>query len=395
MEKIKGLCDKRVWRGKDLTELRKLLEWLDRITVLETVCSADVELLSLKKGVVSAQGTLPFRRFSPFMGELPGVALPLENAENKERLAPLVKELKQNCLMLMHGSDKFFTADSLIPTMTQRIGAGGTNAGRPSFKRDAYFAELLEVEEQDVKMLIRSIDGVKKVFAMHSARYGFVPQTMILDIVDQIEHGLGKPVCKYWEVTNARTEVYLEFPEKAADFAKTYGLPEKIVPGLKLITSDVGESSVCAIGTWRRENVPLGYEVYTRKHVGKIEPDKVLEQISQRIFAKYDRIPKRLCELMKIEVDSPIDCVDSIFEQIKVKDEIGVRRMPQLQSIMRDQFNYIVRYTAFDVAMALMALPDMVQGLPKGVQKKFTDCIAQAVFADYEEYRTTLVAIPA
>lgn len=395
MKSVKDLCDKRVWSGTELDDLRALLEWMDRITVLVTVCSADIELLSLKKGVVSAPGTLPFRRFSPFKGELPGVTLPLENEENRSKLAPLVKELKQNCLMLMHGKDKFFTADTLIPTLAQRIGAGGTNASRPSFKRDAYFAELLEVEEQDVKLLIRQIDGVKKAYAMHSNRYGFVPQTMILDIIDQIEHGLGKPVCKKWEVTNAKTEIYLEFPEKANDFARTYGVPKKIVPGLKLITSDVGESSVCAVGTWRLEGMPLGYEVYTRKHVGKVEPEKILEQISQRIFAKYDRIPKRLCELMKVEIDNPLDCAESIFEQIKMKDVIGVRRMPQLQAIMRDQFNCIVRYTAYDVAIAMMALPDMVIGMPKSIQTKFADCIASAVFADYEEYKTTLVAIPA
>ena len=395
MEKVKDLSDQRIWRGKRLEDLRSLLERLDKATTLETVCSVDVELLSLKKGVVSPPGTLTFCRYSPFNGEMPGVALPLENDENKQKLAPLVKELKHNCLMLMHGKDKYFTADTLIPTMAQRIGAGGTNVNRPSFKRDAYFAELLAVEEQDIKMLVRSIDGVKKAFAMHSARYGLVPQTMILDIIDQIEHGLGKPVCKWWEVSNAKTEVYLEFPEKADDFAATYRMPKKIGPGMRLITSDVGESSVCANGTWRLEGVPLGYEVYTRKHVGRIDPVTVLNQIGERIFAKYDRIPKQLCELMKIDVEEPLDCVDSVFEQIKLKEEIGVRRMPQLQSIMRDQFNYVASYTAYDVAIAIMALPDMVVGLPKGIQRKFTDCIAGSVFADYEEHKTKLVAIPA
>lgn len=395
MENIVDLSDRRVRTGKSLEDLQKLLIYMDSITTLKTVSSADVELLSLKKGVISAPGTLPFRRYNPFMGELPGVALPLENDENKARLAPLVKELKQNCLMLMHGEDKYFTADNLIPTMTLRIGAGGTNAKRPSFKRDAYFAELLGVTEQDVKLLIRSVDGIKKVFAMHSDRYTYVPQTTILDIIGQIEHGLGKPVCKRWEVTNSKTEVYLEFPEKAQDFAKTYRVPKKIIPGLRLITSDVGESSVCAIGTWRLEGTPLGFEVFTRKHIGRIDTVKVLEQISQKIFAKYDRIPKRLCELMLIEVDSPMDCVDSVFEQIKLKDKLGVRRTAQLRSIMVDQFNYIVRYTAYDVAIAILGLPDSVIGMPKGVHKTFSDCIADAVFADFEEYKEELVAIPA
>ena len=395
MENVRDLADRRVWRGRRLEGLRTLLEQLDQVTTLERVSSADVELLSLKKGVVTAPGTLTFFRHNPFMGELPSVALPLEDEKNRERLEVLVKELKHNRLMLKHGDNKYFTADSLIPTMTARIGAGGINAKRPSYKRDAYFAELLGVTEQDVQLLVRTFDGVRKVFAMHSDRYTIVPQTTILDIIGQIESGLGKPVCRQWEVSNAKTEVYLEFPEKAADFAKTYNLPKKIVPGLRLITSDVGDSSVCAIGTWRLGNAPLGYEVYTRKHTGRVDTEKILDQIGQRIFAKYDRIPKRLCELMKVEVPEPMDCVDSIFEQIGLKDKIGVRRMAQVREIVRDQFNYVVKYTAYDVAIAIMALPDMVVGMTKGVQQVFADCISGAVFADYEEYKTQLVAIPA
>lgn len=395
MRSIADLSDKRIWRGKDMQELQRVLEYLDQITTIETLSSVDVELLSLKKGVVSAPGTLSFRRYHPLEDELPSVALPLENAENKARLAPLVRELKQNGLMLMNEKDKFFTADTLISTMALRIGTGGSNIKRPSFKRDAYFAELLGVEEQDVKLLVRSVDGIKKAFAMHSGRYTLVKQTLILDIIGNIAHGLGKPVCKNWEVTNSRTEVYLEFPQKAMDFTKTYGLPKKVVPGLRLITSDVGESSVCAIGTWRLDGTPFGVEVYTRKHVGRIDPEKILKQIGQKIFVKYDRLPQRLCELMRIEISNPNDCIESVLRQINLQEKIGIRRVKQLQEIVQDQFARTARYTAYDIAVAILALPDTVHGISKHILKKFTDCIAQAAFVDYEEWRTPLVAIPA
>lgn len=395
MDDVRCLTDNREWKGNDLETLRQLLEQIEQSTSLDKVNTADIEFLSLKKGVMTTPGHMPFRRYNPFMGEMPGVALPLETTENRQRLEPLLKELKKNCLMIKHGDDKYFTADSLIPTLALRIGAGGTNSKRPSFKRDAYFTELLGYVEQDVKLLSRKVGDVKKAFALHSEKYTYVPQTMILDIIDHISHGLGTPVCRWWKVSNAKTEVYLEFPEKAKDFSLRYRLPKTMVPGLHLITSDVAESSLCAIGTWRLKRAPLGTEVYARKHTGRIDPDNVLEQISRKIFAKYDKIPQRLCELMMIEVADVMDAVESVFEQINLADVLGKRRMKELLTIMEQQFNAAGKHTAYDVATTIMMLPDMIEGLPASVQQRFADCVSKAVFADYKEYETPLVAIPA
>lgn len=392
---IKDLTDKRIWSGNNLDDLKTLLEEIDQHTELYRVSSVDVELLSLKKGFVTTSGKPIFKRYNPIHGEQLEIALPLETEENKERLLPLVKELKQNRLMLRCGDNKYFTAESLIPTMTMRIGSGGANAKRPSFKRDAYFAELLGVAEQDVQLLIRRVDDVKKIFAMYSNRYTLVPQTVILDIINQIEHGLGKPVCKRWIVSNARTEVQLDFPERARDFARMYNLPDKIIPGLRLITSDVGESSVCAIGTWKLRERTIGSDVYMRKHTGRIVPEKILEQIDRCIFAKYEKIPKTLCELMKIDIREPMAAVESVFQQINLKDAIGMRREQQLCKIMEPQFNPRLKYTAYDIATTVMALSASIQGMSPTVEKRFANCVIGAVFADYREYENTLVAIPA
>lgn len=392
---IKDLTDKRIWSGNNLDDLKTLLEEIDQHTELYRVSSVDVELLSLKKGFVTTSGKPIFKRYNPIHGEQLEIALPLETEENKERLLPLVKELKQNRLMLRYGDDRYFTADSLIPTMTMRIGSGGSNAKRPSFKRDAYFAELLGVAEQDVQLLIRRAEDVKKIFAMHSNRYTLVPQTVILDIINQIEHGLGKPVCRRWDVSNARTEVQLDFPERARDFARMYSLPDKIIPGLRLTTSDVGESSVCAEGTWKLRGRTIGSDVYMRKHTGRIALEKILEQVDRCIFAKYEKIPKTLCKLMKIDIGDPMAAVESVFQQINLKDAIGMRREQQLCKIMEPQFNPRLKYTAYDIATTVMALSASIQGMSPTVEKRFANCVIGAVFADYREYKNTLVAIPA
>lgn len=128
---------------------------------------------------------------------------------------------------------------------------------------------------------------------------------------------------------------------------------------------------------------------------GRIVPEKILEQIDHCIFAKYEKIPKTLCELMKIDIREPMAAMESVFQQINLKDAIGMRREQQLCKIMEPQFNPRLKYTAYDIATTVMALSASIQGMSPTVEKRFANCVIGAVFADYREYENTLVAIPA
>ena len=251
------------------------------------------------------------------------------------------------------------------------------------------------MEESDVQLLVRSIGKVHKAFAMHSTQYTLVPQITMMDIIRKIEHGLGKPVCKGWTVSHFCSEVQLEFPERAVDFAKVYGVDHDITPGLKLLTSDVGRSSVCALGTWNFGDAVIGSDIYTRKHRGKVDSDQILKEIDKKIFSKYERIPKALCGLMQIHITDVEAAVDSVFRQIDLSEKIGKKRVDELKEIMESEYNPGLHYTAYDIAKSILSLPARVQGMPKDIQKRFENGLIQAVYADYEESQRKLIAIPA
>ena len=391
MTNTKILCDDYQRSGDDLEELRAALQEMDAMTRIKFVSTLDIELLSLDRirGVVDGQ--TPFRVFHPYEGERASVGMSLDGPD-KEKLAPLVREMRANQLLLRVGSKIYFTSSDLIHSMSGRAGIGGANVSRPSVKRDAYIAELFGVDEKDARMVIRKAGGNAKVFAIHSDKYTYVPQVTLLEIIENIktEHGLGTPVCRKWEVSHTRSYVQLDFPERAKDFARVYGISDHIIPGLRLSTSDVAESSVCAVGTWRVGGGILCSDVCSRKHTGKVDPELILKEINQQIFTKYERIPKTLGELLLIDVSDPAGCLFSVLQQIKLEDTVGKRRFREIMNLLCIQFNPTLRYTAYDIAKTILALPACLVGLPLSVSALLEKAVTAAVFADYREYEKEL-----
>lgn len=396
MTNTQNLSDAYQRSGTDLTELREVLEEIDAMTILKKVTTMDIELLSLDRLRGIVDGNTAFRVFNPYEGETAPVGLPLDGPD-KEKLKPLVKETRTNQLLLRIGGKVYFTAASMIYSMAARAGLGGSNISRPSGRRDAYIAELFGVDEKDVKMIVRRAGNVSKVFAMHSERYGRIPQITLLDIIEQIKHGLGKPVCRCWAVDHSRSMVELDFPEKAKDFARVYNISDHIIPGLRLVTSDVGEASVCAVGTWRIGKGTACSDVYTRKHTVKIDSKTILDQIDRQIFARYESVPKRLSELMLIDVSDPASCLSSVLIQMKQKDKdkFGKRRLQEITELLCQQFNPTLNYTAYDIAKTLLALPDTLKGLPAGAQKVLERVAMESLFKDYTEFKKELVVVAA
>jgi hypothetical protein len=270
--------------GNDLSELKAALNEMDAMTSLLPVNTLDVDILSLDKGKGMAGGKIPFRVFQPLNGETSSVVIPLEDAARKEKLASLVRELKENRMLLRIGGKLYFTATDLMNSMSTRAGLGGSNLSMPSNRRDAYIAELFGKDDKDIQVIVRKSGTVQKVFAMHSEEYTRVPQITLLEIIQQIEHGLGFPVCRFWEVDHDHAYVQLDFPEKAKDFARVYGISDGLIPGLRLATSDVAKSSVSAVGTWRIGGGIVRLDTYSRKHVSKITSETILKEIKASIF---------------------------------------------------------------------------------------------------------------
>ena len=387
MAEILLLKDSYTKTGTELKELEEALREMDSMTEFEPQSTLNITLLSLLKGTALEDGKVQFRQFSPEKGELPKISLPLEKGEYKKFLEPLNRELRENQLMLMVNNKPYYTSGSAISSMGLRAGISGNNLGIPSHNRNAYIAELFQVDENDVQMVVRKAGNIKKVFAVHSERYTRIPQVILTDIIGQIRHGLGIPVCHEWHINHDRSWAHVEFPEKAEDISKTYGLPDIIIPGLRIGTSDLAKSSVFAEGTWRFNAGVSVSNRYSHKHDGEIDSETILKGIDNSIFIHYTKVPEALCALMEIEVTDIPEVVESVFKQIGLYDkklEIGKKRLTELQNAFCNQFNPGLQYTAYDIAKHMLALPKCISGAPGTMVKKLEQNAVRAVFADYK-----------
>ncbi|MDR0287286.1 MAG: hypothetical protein LBI03_06245 [Clostridiales bacterium] len=385
------LCDSYQRSGTDLSELKEVLTELDAMTSLKTVSTLDIELLSLDRRRV-VDGKQIFKVFEPLEGEKNEVSIP---CSVHKILAPMMQETQNNRLLLRIGGKIYFTSYELISTMATRVDLGGTGLFKPSNRRDAYIAELFGVNEKEVRLVMRNVGSVFKIYAMFSEDYARIPQTTLLEIISRIKQELGAPVCRFWDVNHNRSFIQLDFPEKAKDFARVYGISERIIPGLKLETSDVGISSIRAVGTWSIGKGKACSDAYTRKHVGNIDLKEIMEKIDNQIFKRYERITKALGGLLQIDVKEPKEAYYSVFKQINLEKIVGKRRMMKIVDLLSQQLNPKLSYTAYDLAKSILALPDTLKGLPKTVLRDLETKVLEAVFADYKEYENELINIAA
>jgi len=65
--------------------------------------------------------------------------------------------------------------------------------------------------------------------------------------------------------------------------------------------------------------------------------------------------------------------------------------LQEITNLLNAQFNPSLKYTAYDLAKNILALPACIKGLPPSVLKGVEGTVIEAVFADYKEYETELI----
>lgn len=189
----------------------------------------------------------------------------------------------------------------------------------------------------------------------------------------------------------------ISFPDKARDIAAVYKLPNQITPCLYLGTSDTGNSSITAIGKLMIDGKSCVYsDVYRRKHRGDVNPGTLLAEIENKIFAKYTRLPERLCELMTVPVSNPRTVAKQVLDQIRFTGETGKELGAELTRALLDEFTPGLSYTAYDVAVAIMTLPSRCSGVAKSTIEKLEEVCGRAPFVQYQTKATAVpVLLPA
>ena len=324
----------------------------------------------------------------------------LKTITDKDRF---LNELKKNKVFFTNGRSLYFVGENFISTFGLRVDMSGESLLDNTLERNVHIAQRLN-NNDEMTLIIRNVEGVDKIYAALSAKYAYIKQSVLMDIIERFDPAkkLGKIVCNRWEITQTRTRIELEFPEKAKELQATYKLKDTLVPGLILEKSDVGECSVTIKGTWRLGNHPMVEREIKKKHIGNIDIEQIVKQAKEEIFDKYTILPERLCELMLIDVSDPKarvygsrkfaeinrDIIGKtlkyVFGQIDLVKAISKKNEKKLYEAMCLEFDPSITYTAYDICMAIMNVVDRMPKVNDVYREKFEKAVGKAPYAEYK-----------
>lgn len=406
--------------GSSLDDLKEVTTVLTKNTQFMKWHSADIELLSFmdkrvierdktdekgnpvldRKGNVKKEQIPCVTNFVLTPGKLPtsNPSVPMDTLlksyrESSVKTPELLREWTENVKLAVVFNDNtavnktkrfYLTSANALQTM-DRFGMAGDFLLTPCIERDMMIAKQFE-KDLGVTVISRSCNGTKKIFSILSDKYTHINQDILFDIVKEIETvgDMGEAKCYKWTVNNFFTKLYIEFPQKAKELSVLYGLKREMIPGILMTTSDTGDSSFKVKGTWRIEgsnSLVVNTEV-KRKHIGEINKENVIDDISNQIFAEYAKLPEALCNLMAHDVTDPSwdlsttaglkanqaeleNVIKTAFKRLGIVKAIGKKTEKKLREALVDEMDVSIHYTAYDIAMLILGLPERVEYMDK------------------------------
>lgn len=329
-------------------------------------------------------------------------SLPAQSAESEE-FKSIEKEIESNRLILAidkgDSSVPVFVDNHALITLGQKIGLSGDwffNPGKNESLcvRNAAITAAMKNKDCDLKFMIRQVGSIRKIFACFSEKYPDLKQEELIYAIDEFmeTNSLGKMVCDSWSVDQFLTKITFSFPDYADELACIYGLKRKLIPCITFMTSDTGDCSLKVISTWKTGNSYSYLDEFSQKHIGDINMEQMYSDIENHIFADYCKVPERLCELMQIQItDTKNDfmenkviyseCLKRIMQELHFVKAIGKKNDKYLYDILMGEYNSMINYTAYDICMSIMELPEKISGLDRLKSDNLAKACGQAPFA--------------
>lgn len=325
----------------------------------------------------------------------------------------LIDEMKNSSrLMLLIKNVPYLVSELALPTITIRALVGGqVTIERNNLIRDMHIADALICRNEYIRFVYREVSigkdaagndiVVKKIFAAMGGMFRSVPQTILADSIDLIrsEGKMGKEKVHNWSVDQTFTSIYLEYDQVTEDIRQAYQLPDQIIPGVYLCTSDIGRSSIIGRGCYRRKgsNSYVVTDEVAFKHTGKACKEVVLKQLDNGVFAKLRKLPEALCNLIGKDVTDytklDLSTTEGQEENVRImgevyrtvikkllKEKVGAKNGEELAEQMASEINPSLHYTMYDVALAFMDIPDRVANTDRATDMEIRKICAKIPF---------------
>ncbi|MFR1888493.1 MAG: hypothetical protein ACLSX0_01820 [Anaerostipes caccae] len=275
---------------------------------------------------------------------------------------------------------------------------------RPRFSRDyAAHADMhSELYGKTMVTLVTRTDGeIQKLFAVHSDAYVPIRQEALIQISEKLSGYFGKVKMNAWQINHQLSSAVLEFPEKEEEMSDLYHLPDTFTPGVHIAISDTARSSLTVQGCFKVGNSFFYTKKCSKKHSGRGGHQEMLErlllEVDQNIFSEYAALPKRLGELLQIDIKNPEGAVRNVVQKIGFRNgkQLGEKITNQIENQLVESINPKINYTAYDIVMLFLTLPEnVISGLKESAMEKLQNLVSGApwiAFEDQEEQTNKVV----
>jgi hypothetical protein len=335
------------------------------------------------------------------------------NIMEKGDFESLIKEAENKTkLILVYDNTPIFTSAEFPLSVFQQYDETMCYLDKPSLGRDISMAERFE-GEKEVTIILRTINSISKVYAMRSSRYLYIRQSILLDIMEEIqkrevyykeEYKKEKSekvpfVCRAWHIDNKSSWIELEFQSLGHEIKRRYDFNDDIVPGVKIITSDTGFSSLRIQSIWRISNTICIEHEFSRKHTGTKKHREmseefkasVFDEMNQEILTKYVELPQKLFALKTVILTEGEKTAASYisrvlkhaFKTVKMTAAISKQRSIKLESHVMEKLDYSKKITAYDLVIQTIDSINELKDIPITAVENMKKAITKLVYVPF------------
>ena len=330
----------------------------------------------------------------------------IRKAKTNQLLAE--ESFNSNGFILDYNEKAIYVSANAKTTLCLRSKIAGEWTTRCSLFQTMDIMEALNYWRGEMTMVVRECENPRtkkienKVFAFLSSKYTDIPLSILPKAIKTImaDGKLGRAEVYGWYMNHMFTEIQIEFPDAGEDFAAISGLKTPVIPGLIMMSSDTGSSSLIIRGTYRVKGSSryVVLDEFTHKHSGAITTEDILDACDRHIMSNFRKLPEALADKMsKIigtgKVDTPQEmaanaqavagAIKGAMKKLGVNTELGKTRSKMLLEQLIETIDPESVYSEYDLAMLFLGLPDRVDGLSKEMQTRLAKDCGKAPFIDY------------
>ena len=293
------------------------------------------------------------------------------------------EKIKVDDLIILDSKNRVqLIADEAYRTMLVRFNLNCDGMLTKTLCRNVMIAERMYCNDISSTVVTRCNErGYEKVMAVLSDKYTNIPQTILADVITELE-STEKLRCMGYYVDNRISQISLGFSDKEQEVRDVYKIDDA-VPGIYLATSDTGDCSITAKAYFQFRNSKVYIGEVTRRHEGNIDKNVLLDDIRKTLFPMYTEVPDKLVKLMTIDIDKPEIALKKALKHVGLVKLIGKKNEMAVSEQLISELSPAMQYTAYDIAMMCLQIAERIQNLANDTRRKLEHGIIKVIDCDF------------